>query len=140
MVDHRLTSAVGSFFVLRGHVSREPIAIWLSFDEAPPYRFAGASDGWHFLVDAKPPIEVDMQESGTIRLRDMGASEPFCNSINSCLRQGWVITSASPEDIIGVRFDFDHSVVRILNWGDEIHVAAELPSDAKADEIREWPI
>jgi hypothetical protein len=137
IADKRLTSAVGTFHVYEGIVSIDPIAIWLGFDGERPYRFAGASDGWHLVVDDAGPTEIDMQESGAIRLRDLSATPIFARAMNRRVLRGWLILSPSPKDVIGVRLDFDVSTMRILNWGDEIYVASELPDDADPREIQE---
>jgi hypothetical protein len=133
----RLTSAVGTFHVYKGSASADPIAVWLGFDGERPYRFAGASDGWHLIVDDADPKEIDMQESGVIRPRDLSTMPTFARAMNRRVLHGWLILSPSPKDVIGVRLDFDVSTMRILNWGDEIYVASELPNDADSQEIQE---
>ena len=133
----RLTSAVGTFHVYEGRASIEPIAVWLGFDGERPYRFAGASNGWHLVVDDASPKEVGMQESGAIRLRDLSTTPIFAHAMNRRVLRGWLILSPSPKDVIGIRLDFDVCTTRILNWGDEIYVASELPDDADPQEIQE---
>ena len=136
----RLTSAGGTFHIFDGCVSVDPIALWFGFDGARQYRFAGASDGWHLVIDYIQPRDVDMQESGTIQFRDMSTHPLILLAIGQEVCRAWLVGSPGPEDIIGVRFDFASCMIRILNWGDEMRVVSEFPPDADANEIVECPI
>ena len=134
-VGRRLMKAAGTYHLYNGQLSADPIGIWLTFEGVPPHRFAGASDGWHFLVDNEAPKEIDMQDSGVIRMQDMSVASLFGHVMDQRVRRAWLIVSRTPEDVIGIRFDFDTVTVRILNWGDSVYVARELPCDADAGEI-----
>ena len=136
MLSKRLTSAVGTFHFFRGRESADPIAVWLTFEETQ-YRFAGAPNGWHLVVDDVAPKEVDMGESGAIRIRDLSARPIYAAVMGQLVRDCWLVESTLPNGIIGVRFGFDASTMRILNWGDEMYVAHDFPRDADPREIVE---
>lgn len=140
ILGKRLTSVAGAFHVYEERVSPVPISVWLAFDGAPPYRFRGASDGWHLVVDEGVPKEIDMQESGSVRIRDMRGEGPFPKILNQRVRRSWLVLSPGLGDIIGVRLDFRIAAVRILNWGDEMYVAESLPADTGPNEIIERPV
>jgi hypothetical protein len=136
-LDRRLAKVAGTYHMYNGRPSAEPTSIWLTFDGMPPYRFAGASDGWRLLVDSEAPKEFTMQESGAVRLRDMSATPSFGRVMDQPVRKVWLIVSPTPDDVVGVRFDFDGATVRILNWGDEMYVGSEWPQGADSSEISE---
>jgi hypothetical protein len=138
IVGKRLTSAVATFHAYEGHVSPTPTSVWLTFDGAPRYRFHGAPDGWHMVVDEESPKEVNMQESGALQLVDIGVQPPFSRVLKQYAREAWLISSPSLQDIVGVRFDFEAGTVRVFNWGDEIYVTENLPTESEAEGIIEW--
>ena len=140
VLGKKLRSIVGTFHVNRGKVSSAPISVWLGFDDVRRYRFGGASDGWHLVMDEVEPKEVDMQDAGAIRVCDMGRDSPFSKMLDQRVVRVWLMSSSEPRDIVGVRFDLDTATLRILNWGDEMYVAEDLPIEAGPGEIAESPI
>lgn len=140
IIGTRLTSAGGSFHVYDGNVSNEPLEIWCVFDDVISYRFAGTSDGWHLTVDTVGPENIDMQDAGAIDFRDISSTALFSRVLRQKVRAVWRIVSPAPEDMIGVRFDFESATIRILNWGDEMFIGSEFPPDAELDEILELPV
>jgi len=140
-VGRRLTKIVGDFHVFEGEVSTTPNSLWLTFEGMPRYHIRGSSDGEHLMADREDPEEFDMQQLGAIRLLDMAGQEPFLKVFNQCLRRAWLISFAWPgTGTIGARLDFDTAMVRVLNWGDDIHIAEDFPSDARPDEFAETPL
>jgi len=81
-----------------------------------------------------------MQESGATRLRDMANQEPFPRIFNQCLRRAWTISSPGLADTFGVRLDFESGTVRVLNWGDDMYIGENFPSEVGAHEIAEIPV
>jgi hypothetical protein len=140
IAGRRLTSAGGTFHVYRGRVSEVPMALWLGFDGAKPFRLAGASDGWGMIIDELAPKEVDMQKSGSISFVRLEESSMFSRASGRVVRQILMVTSPSPSDVIGVRLDFDACTIRILNWGDQLFVGTAFPCDADLREIRELTV
>jgi len=140
LLGKHLIGVGGTFHVYEGRVSKEPLALWCSFDSGTPYRFTGASDGWLLVIDDVSPANVDMGEAGSIRFLDMSLMPPFSLAMAQQVRAVWRIASPRPENTVGIRFDFDSGTIRILNWGDEMRVASEFPSDADASEILELAV
>ena len=139
-VGRRLLSAVGTFHFYAGRPSANPLAVRFVFAEGS-LSVTGASDGWHVVVSDDQLDERDMQESGSIRLADLGAAHGVAMAIGQSLRQVWLIsTQTALADMIGLRLDFEGSTIRVLNWGDEILVDSLLPSDADSNDIIEQPI
>lgn len=134
LLGKHLTGVGGTFHVYEGRVSKEPLALWCSFDGGAPFRFTGASDGWLLVIDDVGPANVDMGEAGSIGFFDMSLMPPFPLAMAQQVRAVWRIASPRPENTIGVRLDFDSGTIRILNWGDEMHIASGFPSDADASE------
>jgi hypothetical protein len=140
VLGKRLIGVVGDFHVFEGEVKTTPNSVWLRFDGLPQYRFAGASDGWHLIVDETAPREFNMQESGQVRVVDMAGADSFGPVFQRVLRRAWIICSPGQRDISGVRLDFETATVRIINWGDEMHIAEGLPTDVDRHPVAEYPV
>jgi hypothetical protein len=138
VIGNRLQTVGGTFHVYDGTVSHEPIALWFGFEAIVPLRFAGASDGWHLVLDDAPPEEVDMHSAGAIHYIDTAMT--VSGAIGATVRRAWLVVSPSPRDVIGVRFDFDAMTVRVLNWGDQMYLGSDFPRDADLAEIAEVPV
>jgi hypothetical protein len=136
-VGKRLTSAGGTFHVLEGRVSAEPLALWLGFEGMRSVRFSGTSDGWHLIADEAEPENVDMQESGSIRFFDLAELPIISHVIGMVVRDAWLVLSPGPDDVIGFRLDFESCTIRVLNWGDTICLGSEFPKDADLGKIGE---
>ncbi len=82
-----------------------------------------------------------MQESGKIILRDVSRTSVFQRALGRALQEAWSVQSSPTGEVIGIRFDFGQSITPcILNWGDELYIAAQYPADAQKNELREVAI
>lgn len=140
LIGERLMSVGGTLYEHCGSASGDPLAVWLRFGDRTPWRFAGHSDGWHLIVDQVEPRSLDMQESGSVRFTEINPSIG-ADIVGLLVSGAWMICSPTESDVIGVRFDFESGeILRIVNWGDEILLTAELPRDAGPAEIIERPV
>lgn len=73
-IGHRLRKVVASVHLFEGRLDRDPINLWLFFEDLAPLRVFGAADGWRLSVDRKSPEPFDMEESGEVVLSDASAN------------------------------------------------------------------
>jgi len=141
-VGQRLQKVFGSIQVFEEKIEREPpISLWFSFDGLLLFRLYAASDGWQLGVDESRPEPIDMGESGEIMICDLSNKPVFAPMIGKELRAAWTIESKSETGVVGIRLDFSLSLRPVvLNWGDELYVSEEYPSDSKPDELVEISI
>ncbi len=139
VLGKRLTDATGTFHVFEEHISEAPLSLWLGFDEVLFFRFTGAPDGWHLVIDEEAPVDVnvDMKSSGTLQNFNISKPDFVPHTMGMIVRHVWVTSSPGPDDIIGVRFDFESCTLRVLNWGDQICISRDLPTDVDGWEIFE---
>ena len=137
LVGRLLKGVTASYHVYENRCSDEPASIWLKFEGIPAYRVGGASDGWRLILDNEQPKERDMQEYGSMVNCELSARAPFAAVVGRHLEHAWLISSGDGQDVIGVRFDFGASILRIVNWGDELRAAVDLPPDASPGELSE---
>ncbi len=94
------------------------------FNELPPLKISGASDGWRLAADWKSPEPLDMDKYGEYIIRDISKRSVFEPAIGRKLIRGWTLNSPSKGNIVGLRFDFGLTKRPIvMNWGDEFWIA-----------------
>ena len=141
-IGHTLCKVIASMHMFDAKaLSDIPLCLWLFFETLPGLRLSGVADGWSIQADDTPPEPIDLGESGEIILRDMSRKSVFQRALGRDLQAVWAVQSAPTGEVIGIRFDFGHSITPcVLNWGDELYIAEHYPADAKDDELREVPI
>ena len=132
-----MRKVIASIHFFEGRCDDEPVELWLSFESLALFRLSGASDGWRLEVDETTPEPVDMEESGEIILGDMSNKTMFDSMVGRELKGVWIVESPA-EEIIGVRFDFGLPTRPVvINWGDELRIAADYPSEVWEEGISE---
>jgi hypothetical protein len=134
----QLTGVWASYLTIPGSTQSEtPQSVWLVFRDGRTLRLTTAADGESILCDTASPGEddrVDMGEDGRLEVVDVSSRPPW----DVCC--GHSLTAVSKlvlgRSDIGVDLLFGSSRATIFNWGDTLHVRADLaPSFLQTERI-----
>jgi hypothetical protein len=103
--------------------------LFLRLDSVGWVGFRTASDGYGLRIDVGPaPEPADMQELGHVAPVSVASDDRFTKLLHATLDAVSLISLPWATEPIGLALGFGTGTVVIIDWGDELLVANELPN------------